>query len=816
PFFGVWSDPDLGNYADDLVGVDVDSNLIYVYNGNDQDDVFPIPPAVGYKYISGLNSLDNDLYAAGAIYEGNISTEPDNETEAYNRMQGLLNDGTNITDPNTGQDTTFMMNGDPVSGTGWIDDNVVDKRILMSVSANLSAGETTPVVAPGDTVGFVIAVIIAQGTDRLNSITELREAASEAKTLWDNNFAGVTLVDRPVLTSDEDNGLFSGINFEGADPGETLELSKTYHNTGNQALNISMSANNVTASPSSATIATGGYQSFTFSYTADNFIYSAHNVPSEYGTIQSAVDAAAITQFSEDMNLTTDDPYTTHALITNYGYSGSGDTVYVSPGTYTENLVIDDKSICMISTNGDPASTIIDGNNDGTAIKIGSWRGMFTLNGFTIQNGNTQNFPYPGNIGAGLSLGRSNNDFGTVNITNNIFKDNHSGYGGAFFAWSANGTINRNLFIGNTATYRANAAYLRDYRSVIGLNFYNNTIWDTSESTSIIRVNQPEHRVINNIIWRVSDQNLEDIDDISSGATIEYNIVKNGYDGTGNISDDPQFYEPDSGDFRLSTSSPAIDAGDPDLDNDGEDYSTDEDDQDPDGSRMDMGANILQPYLITDARELGVGAHVTVEGVVTSHNMATSTTSYSLQDETAGIHFYLQDTLLNFQLGDELRISGTLYDYNSLLEIIPDDASNISVLSQNNPLPDYQLLSMQQYLVDGESYESELIRFSDVVYVSGDWPEEGSSSGIVISDDEGATSLTMWLDSDTEIDGQSQPMDPFYVSGIGDQYNDSYTLRPQDYHDFSMTTDAGFENSYDYGNGWQRLPTFWEWWPEIG
>ena len=398
--------------------------------------------------------------------------------------------------------------------------------------------------------------------------------------------------------SDEDYGLFSNISLDNAGPGGTTELSRTYHNTGNEALNISMSANNVIVSPSSATIATGGSQSFSFSYTADNFTYSAHNVPSEYGTIQSAVDAAAITQFSEDMTLTTDDPYTTHALVTEYGHSGSGDTVYVSPGTYTENLVIDDKSICMISTNGDPASTIIDGNNDGTAIKIGSWRGMFTLNGFTIQNGNTQNFPYPGNIGAGLSLGRSSNDFGTVNITNNIFKDNHSGYGGAFFAWSANGTINRNLFIGNTATYRANAAYLRDYRSVIGLNFYNNTIWDTSESTSIIRVNQPEHRVINNIIWRVSDQNLEDIDDISSGATIEYNIVKNGYDGTGNISDDPQFYDPDNGDFRLGASSPAIDAGDPDLDDDGEDYSTDEDDQDPDGSRMDMGADLYRLYML--------------------------------------------------------------------------------------------------------------------------------------------------------------------------------------------------------------------------
>ena len=105
------------------------------------------------------------------------------------------------------------------------------------------------------------------------------------------------------------------------------------------------------------------------------------------------------------------------------------------------------------------------GNNDGAVIKIGSWGGMFTLKGFTIQNGNDDY------VGGGLSLGRSSNDFGTVNITNNIFKDNHSDYGGAYFAWSANGTINRNLFIGNTATYRANAAYLRDYRSVIGLKY---------------------------------------------------------------------------------------------------------------------------------------------------------------------------------------------------------------------------------------------------------------------------------------------------------------------------------------------------------
>ena len=194
--------------------------------------------------------------------------------------------------------------------------------------------------------------------------------------------------------------------------------------------------------------------------------------------------------------------------------ASNGDTVLVSAGTYYENLNIYLKSIALIGV--DSATTILDGGNTSGVLSLGYDNGGVSLiKRFTIQNGNTQNFPYPGNIGAGLSLGRSSNDFGTVNITNNIFKDNHSGYGSAYFAWSANGTINRNLFIGNTATVRANVAYIRDYRSVIGRNFYNNTIWDTSESTSIIRVNQPEHRVINNIIWRVSDQNLEDIDDIS-------------------------------------------------------------------------------------------------------------------------------------------------------------------------------------------------------------------------------------------------------------------------------------------------------------
>jgi hypothetical protein len=59
--------------------------------------------------------------------------------------------------------------------------------------------------------------------------------------------------------------------------------------------------------------------------------------------------------------------------------------------------------------------------------------------------------------------------------------------------------------------------------------------------------------------------------------------------GTGNIYGPPLFLDAANGNFNLSSSSIAIDAGNPDLDKDGTDYQEDADDRDPDGTRADMG-----------------------------------------------------------------------------------------------------------------------------------------------------------------------------------------------------------------------------------
>src|SRR6185295_18101494 len=106
----------------------------------------PLPMASFNKYING--------------------TDPNTFTKTYNYMQGLDADGNVLTNPITGNPTTFFVDGDPVSGTGWLDTSPDDRRLMLS---------TGPfAMAPGDTQEVVAAIIVAQSTDRLASVALLK------------------------------------------------------------------------------------------------------------------------------------------------------------------------------------------------------------------------------------------------------------------------------------------------------------------------------------------------------------------------------------------------------------------------------------------------------------------------------------------------------------------------------------------------------------------------------------------------------------------------------------------------------------------
>ena len=122
---------------------------------------------------------------------------------------------------------------------------------------------------------------------------------------------------------------------------------------------------------------------------------------------------------------------------------------------------------------------------------------------------------------------------------------------------------------------------------------------------------------------------------------------------------------------------------------------------------------------------------------------------------------------------------------NGKFEILPSGPGDITVISQNNSLPDFQIVTVASLVANGEDYESELIRINGVTITDDeDWPFDGNYGNGYITDDGGTSLVILRIDSDTGIDEEPEPADPFNVQGIGGQYND-YQILPRYYTDFS-------------------------------
>ena len=197
-FVSLWFDPDLGGAGDDLVGCDTLSNSFFCYNADNDDSQYGgQPPAVGIKIIEGpitfspgdtamVDGLPRPNYKNLGMYSFNKyinGTDPDNYVESYQYMLGLdpKNGGIPYINPTNGQPTRFVMSGDPVAGTGWLDQYPDDRRMMSSF------GPFT--FRPGDTQQVVFKLAVGQGANRLSSITSLRQILeySEIPTVVDDD-----------------------------------------------------------------------------------------------------------------------------------------------------------------------------------------------------------------------------------------------------------------------------------------------------------------------------------------------------------------------------------------------------------------------------------------------------------------------------------------------------------------------------------------------------------------------------------------------------------------------------------------------------
>lgn len=222
-----WSDPDIGSAGDDLVGVDTLLNLGYAYNGSSNDPAYSAaglpPPACGYDFLSGpiVVGDPNDIAVFGLkkrrgfrnlrmtsfIFIGSGGSIGDPSLGVYNGtlhwwnlLRGFLPRPVTPPfpwiDPTTGLPVKFMVPGDPVSGTGWLDLGQGDRRM------QLISGPFT--MAVGDTQEIVVAALTGLGSDRLTSISVLKVTDRIAQAFYDELTRGAV---RPPILALQATGL---------------------------------------------------------------------------------------------------------------------------------------------------------------------------------------------------------------------------------------------------------------------------------------------------------------------------------------------------------------------------------------------------------------------------------------------------------------------------------------------------------------------------------------------------------------------------------------------------------------------------------
>ena len=223
-YVGVWADPDLGNAGDDFVGCDTLLSLGYVYNSSPTDSQYDDkPPASGHDFFQGpiVPSAGDTALVSGelipdwknlgmtAFYyfvneNGTPYSDPDLDDYQtgtlyfYMLMQGRIGatgDYFPIPDELGGGVTPYPLSGDPVEGTGYVDGIIKptdDRRYGMS------SGPFT--LAAGDHQEIVIAQLVAQSVNNIESVRLIKIYDAFAQQAYDDNFVLPSAPTPPVLT----------------------------------------------------------------------------------------------------------------------------------------------------------------------------------------------------------------------------------------------------------------------------------------------------------------------------------------------------------------------------------------------------------------------------------------------------------------------------------------------------------------------------------------------------------------------------------------------------------------------------------------
>ncbi|HEX2869342.1 MAG TPA: T9SS type A sorting domain-containing protein [Ignavibacteriales bacterium] len=189
------------------------------------------------------------------------------------------------------------------------------------------------------------------------------------------------------------------------------------------------------------------------------------------------------------------------------------------------------------------------------------------------------------------------------------------------------------------------------------------------------------------------------------------------------------------------------------------------------------------------------GQTLTIAGVVVTDNLTASDTGsvYYLNDRTAGIVLSAAKKFTKeLAIGDSLRVTGLISQFNGQTEIVPADtivgeAGSMNLLKEKASLPNPVVVSIKD--LNSEEYEGNLVvvRGLSKMSSSNPWPV---AKDTLMTVGAGSDSLSMFVDMDTKLPGSAEPEWPLDITGVVAQnsvnLNDGYMLIPRNTSDVSV------------------------------
>ena len=215
-YAGFFIDPDVADANNNLVGSDSTLKMTYCFEHNERQR-FDSTFAVGYVLLESprIESVgDTAITFAGVVPDNKNATvlspliykhKPYEWTVVpyrrkvtniwiYRRLAGQDTAGNVMVNPITDKETKWGLSGDPVTQTGWIDDDPHDRFMMISTGPFNSK--------PDESSALTIAIIVVTGSSYFETVPKLKARAKEIQSYFKNSIdviTGVQSLEREIM-----------------------------------------------------------------------------------------------------------------------------------------------------------------------------------------------------------------------------------------------------------------------------------------------------------------------------------------------------------------------------------------------------------------------------------------------------------------------------------------------------------------------------------------------------------------------------------------------------------------------------------------